>query len=557
MDRLELEDRRARNLIWTGAGRCDFTPDFLAYGGDGRALPYWNILLGAARRFYDYPKLEGFFADIETKGNSTFLVDMVWLGLENALFEKSRLIWPNLPSMRLAYAEGLIQDLDATALVDYYEIVRVAYFERVLNRPAKIYGLQLKFLEDLIITPDLNTDEVIAQFKATFQKYLYRRIKSGSVIVNGRRIWHINGDSRLGRVFSRYLTGSGLARATGSTAPGKGGLTVGSRFIKSLRKSSRTSREKLEEKFGRSRLTDEELSALEKTVCRGNHRNIRLHVTGQDISTEGKTQHLKNLTFFQSHHIRNHNILDRLKRSIAEIMLTDVENEVLPGISGAVVPGLCYKPALTGDIRIFNQNSHLPAPDFSLDLFLDASASQMNRQEKIAEACFLIAEAFRLNHVPLRVSTYKSVFDTLVVNVLKDYTEDDCTGIFRFYASGYNRDGIAVAAQTNLMEKAGKITRYLMMVSDGQPRDIIGIPSRSFFGLTRAYEGKYSVLDTAEQVIAAKASGIKVIGLFTGLESSWENQQTIYGKSVIRITSVETMAYSIIRALKNSLQFNY
>ena len=101
-------------------------------------------------------------------------------------------------------------------------------------------------------------------------------------------------------------------------------------------------------------------------------------------------------------------------------MLTDVENEVLPGISGAVVPGLCYKPALTGDIRIFNQNSHLPAPDFSLDLFLDASASQMNRQEKIAEACFLIAEAFRLNHVPLRVSTYKSVFDTLVVNVLKD-----------------------------------------------------------------------------------------------------------------------------------------
>ena len=96
-----------------------------------------------------------------------------------------------------------------------------------------------------------------------------------------------------------------------------------------------------------------------------------------------------------------------------------------------------------------------------------------------------------------------------------------------------------------------------MMVSDGQPRDIIGIPSRSFFGLTRAYEGKYSVLDTAEQVIAAKASGIKVIGLFTGLESSWENQQTIYGKSVIRITSVETMAYSIIRALKNSLQFNY
>ena len=154
MDRLELEERRARNLIWTGAGRCDFTPDFLAYGGDGRALPYWNILLGAARRFYDYPKLEGFFADIETKGNSTFLVDMVWLGLENALFEKSRLIWPNLPSMRLACAEGLIQDLDATALVDYYESSGW-----LILRGFKPAGQNLRaaaeILEDLIITQTL------------------------------------------------------------------------------------------------------------------------------------------------------------------------------------------------------------------------------------------------------------------------------------------------------------------------------------------------------------------------------------------------------------------
>ena len=48
----------------------------------------------------------------------------------------------------------------------------------------------------------------------------------------------------------------------------------------------------------------------------------------------------------------------------------------------------------------------------------------MNRQEKDRRSLFLIAEAFRLNHVPFG-SPPISVFDTLVVNVLKDYTEDD------------------------------------------------------------------------------------------------------------------------------------
>ena len=58
----ELQKRRAINIIWNAARDYSFSPDFKAYDADGRAELYWNCIIGALRRHYEYPKLAKVFA---------------------------------------------------------------------------------------------------------------------------------------------------------------------------------------------------------------------------------------------------------------------------------------------------------------------------------------------------------------------------------------------------------------------------------------------------------------------------------------------------------------
>ena len=55
----ELQKKRAENIIWSCAGNYSFSPDFKAYDRDGIADLYWNCIIGAVRKHYDYPVLEG------------------------------------------------------------------------------------------------------------------------------------------------------------------------------------------------------------------------------------------------------------------------------------------------------------------------------------------------------------------------------------------------------------------------------------------------------------------------------------------------------------------
>ena len=57
----KLQVKRAENMIWNAAGDYGFRPDFKAFDKAGKAELYWNCIIGAARRHYDYPKLAELF----------------------------------------------------------------------------------------------------------------------------------------------------------------------------------------------------------------------------------------------------------------------------------------------------------------------------------------------------------------------------------------------------------------------------------------------------------------------------------------------------------------
>ena len=82
----ELQQRRAENIIWNCAKDYSFVPDFKAYDSHGNVDLYWNLIFGAARRHYEYGKLEKLFAMLDKYKNAAAYETVFWNALEPVLF---------------------------------------------------------------------------------------------------------------------------------------------------------------------------------------------------------------------------------------------------------------------------------------------------------------------------------------------------------------------------------------------------------------------------------------------------------------------------------------
>ena len=111
MEVSEFQKRRAENIIWNAAMSHGFTPDFKAYDADAKAELYWNTIIGAVRKHYDYPKIESVFRSFLTEEDADEYESLLWLGLENAVFEREKEERPVLETLRRDYAERYLSSL--------------------------------------------------------------------------------------------------------------------------------------------------------------------------------------------------------------------------------------------------------------------------------------------------------------------------------------------------------------------------------------------------------------------------------------------------------------
>ena len=100
----DLQRRRAVNQIWNAAKDYSFVPDFKAYDGEGNAELYWNFIIGAVRRHYDYPKIAAVFSSFQQYEESDTYEGLFWLGLENAVYQRELPQRPVLKALRENYA---------------------------------------------------------------------------------------------------------------------------------------------------------------------------------------------------------------------------------------------------------------------------------------------------------------------------------------------------------------------------------------------------------------------------------------------------------------------
>ena len=517
----DLQKRRADNIIWTCADDYSFTPDFKAYDSNGEADIYWNFIFGAARRHYEYEKLEKLFAMLDKYRDSNLYQMVFWNALEPVLFTKELESRPVLGHIRPESADPELK-LEASMSTD--EVIEAS--RKFFDERYGLYGDgKIRFRYRLPHMRRMAVDS----FLQRGVNGVYKKLADMPEIVHDKTMY----------LDPTVFTGGGYSSGTKLTVP--------------------ELREFLGTKFGKSIYPAEQVEALERKLCTGNHKFTHLFYTKGDVveltgyySTFEMHQRKRqdeiiagNRKFYNRHLNQNRLLISRLATSISNSVLMHMQPENVKAPSGAVDPSLAWRAARLGDEKVFKRLENQNAGDMSVDILLDASHSQIRRTERISSQAYIIAEALAKCHVPCRVMSFCSMSGFTVMRLFNDYSSGgDNSSIFDYYAEGCNRDGLAVRAAGELISRTSYEHKMLIVLSDVKPLDIAKIRKHEK-DIGQTYDGSRALTDTAHEVRRLRAEGISVICLFTGEDAELPNAKMVYGKDFVRIKNFSLFADTV------------
>lgn len=562
----ESQRRRAVNLIWNAAKDYHFAPDFKAFDENGKADIYWNSVIGAVRRHYEYPKLAAMLASFQQYEDSDVYEGLFWLGLENAVYLKELSERPILASLRKDYARRFLETYGALALDDYhlYDCLACAHYMRVLGKEPKLSRYDRRLLDDLEFTPDLDTDELVSRAKELFERWFqilaeeHRKERKLRLLPLMGRHRH-QGKMRIRRF------GIGFAdHPERIYTPESDRLREEDSPSTSL--SAAELRAFMAGKYGEAMFQPQRVMELERKICVGNHVFCHLHFTKgvparsriqngfEALKKEQESRQIeRNRQFYRDHLAFNRTAISRLADRIRNSMLLYLQPSAVRSDAGQLDGTRVWRSSLLQDERVFLRTEQGNVGDLSVDILLDASTSQMNRQETVSAQGYMIAEAMNRCGIPCRVTSFCSMTGYTILRIFRDYEERQANEkIFDYVSNGCNRDGLAIRAVHELMNESPYEHKVLILLSDVKPHDAMRIPTAE--GEYRPYEQDAGVRDTAAEVRRARADGIAVICVFTGEEEDLPSAKLVYGKDFAWIPSVDKLADAVGTLLQDQIR---
>ena len=561
----ELQTKRAVNIIWNGAGNHDFTPDFKAFDADGAADLYWNCIIGAVRRHYEYPKLEEVLREFGDYEDADVYQGLLWLGLENCVFQKERHSRPVLCRLREDYARAFVREIPGDDGCHLFDALASAHYQRALGREPRISKYDIKLLDELEFSPELTTDEIVKKARELFQRWFFlqkQEKKKNKLWIPGlRRRKASKQESR----FRKF--GIGYAD---HPADAYGSALTGDRLDAQLntKMTAKELRAFMETKFGKSVFTETETGRIERSLCTKSHANCHLLFSnGERVALSEiqngfealerqreKEQVERNRKSYQENIARNRVSITRLTDKIRNSVLMYMQPTQVKSNSGRLRGGLVWRAAYLDDERIFEKSEQDDMGDLCVDILLDASTSQKYRQEIVSAQGYMIAESLTRCGIPCRVMSFCSMTGYTVVRVFRDYDKPaDNKRIFEYVSNGCNRDGLAIAAAHYLMNKTSASHKMLIVLSDVKPNDVIKIRTREG-AEPELYEGAAGITNTAYEVRRARADGIAVICVFTGNDEDVPSAKLVYGRDFARIQSLDKLADTVGRLIQNRIK---
>ena len=543
-DEADRQKRRAANLIWNAADDYSIKPFMRAYDENGKADVYFNSIIGAVYKFYDFNTLRALFLSLGDGEQADDYSALIWQGLENSCFERASDQRPALLSLRQDYAESTLKMLSRRDVRDLSESERLlrAHYMLALCQSPELTARERGILEGMSFPMEFTTEDVVVRVRQTLLKYYGFVPRAGTAKSFRLPSW-------LRPARAKY---SGMAVDLEEEEKADSGLR---RLRSALRgeRSEPAMRDYLERCFGLPVYSASKVSELEDALCTGAHAGCRLHFTRGEYNAEevrdtetalhrqrNASQRDKNRKSYLSDLPRNRTEIMRLGERIRNCLLVYLDPTPVKSRAGTLRPDRIWRAQRLGDGSIFERPGHGESGDFKVDVLLDASASQLYRQERVATQGFILAEGLTRCSIPVRVYSFCSVEGSTIVRIFRDYNESGKNEeIFAYTAEGWNRDGLALRAAGQLMDESGGENRLLIVLSDASPNDMNYIGGR--WGGS-AYRGEAGIKDSAAEVAAMRRRGIAVMCVFTGEEADMPAARLIYGKDVARIRDISQFA---------------
>lgn len=524
----------------------DYASDPFITGEDISGNPdfYLNLIIGLSAKYFGSENLEKIFYNWQYNlHRDKFDLFAIFL-LEDLVYEKEVQSRQVLTSLRKLYAEKFLEDkfdLQRKNLAlkeNLFFEMQLKKVNNILGMPYKLSHKRESIFENLRLpedTDEKNLEERILNIFRENLNYKENEVLKFSPIKNFT-LFDSLGFVKLERSNSPTIFGDFQEKKTS-------GLTG---FFYSLALKRRREKEKyIEETFGKSIYSEEEMKVIQEKYLYGAHKKSRLHYTrGQshknideeNFDDDTINRHL--LKFKENRNFYNNEIKSLSKKIRLALSNHSGIEEVVTN-SGKLISKLAYKSMISDRVNIFskkilNLNSYL-----KVDLVLDASASLMDLESDIAIEAYIVSKSLENNEILNRVISYETVGDYTVITILKDY-EDKCDfeKIFRYRTAGWNRDGLFYRAYQNLVDLKNE-NHLLIALTDAHPRDIRPLASKNFFG-SKNYSDQGSLEDTKKELDKLKKLGIHTSAILNS--DKIENAKFLFGRNYIKIKSVKEIA---------------
>ncbi len=572
MEILDSEKRRARNLIWNAAGDYHFEPDFKAYDDEGRADLYWNSIIGAVRKNYGPETIDALFAAFHGCRDEALYEQLVWLGLENAVYQREsprRLV---LPALRRRYARWVVDQCAGIGDGELLPRLEEAHFRRALGEDPAMTKEDRKLLDSLEFSGELDGPE-LSQAALDFLHDHFGFVPGKTQTeeaeaLRKHRPWFLFGRSRA-------LDGLPAVRTFGfgygeHLVAGQGGgpnaEPVQRRLTdRNLAQTEEALRNYMRDYFGAPLLSEGERQTLEQSLCTGEHKNCHLYYTQGDDEPDRRLkgyaaaqrrnalrQAEKNREAYEADAVRHRASIVRLTARIRNAMLAYLQPTVVRTASGTLDPGRIWRGVYLDDDKVFTKIQQSDPGQLAVDLLLDASSSQVDRQAVVAAQGYMIAEALTRCHIPVRVTSFCSLSGYTVLTRYRDYQEQDRNErIFRYFTTGCNRDGLAIRALAREIEESSYEHKLVILLSDAKPNDVIQLYRD---GTYVDYARDNGIENTAMEVRSLLFRDIPVVCVFTGNDDDIPAAHTIYGRNFARIRSLDQFADTVGTLIQNQIR---
>ena len=572
------EERRAANQVWAAAGAYGFEPLFLARNTDGTIDFYMNCVVGLVHKYYGDERVQSLFDSWAGDTRESMLDDLTWLYLESCVYALELPQRPVLADLRKAHADyffGIQYKLSRQEWMAKNQLVytmQAARWKGVQGKNLPVMTPYERSLSDALMPgtppkPDALRPELLA---------LFARFALFDGTVHKKTGLHLHLDGLLAAFMMRTMptqmikTDRVTVEHSSSVDAGGGGTTVDKRLAHiTLKQNAAEDRAYIESCFGHSLYPPERLRKAEQELCTGNHLGCHLWFAAgvpspeqaptpeaKHLAEQAELQAERNRAYYAKNRELHRSIVLRLTEQIRNCILVHQQPNARIARSGNLDPARVWRAPVLDDSRVFRCAEEENQPSFTVDLLLDASASRLHCQEVIASQGSVLAESLVRCGIPVRVSSFSSLRGYTVLRVLKGFKEKSIQSIDQYFASGWNRDGLALRAAGDLLTFApGPAERHLLiLLTDASPNDSRRIPPSPENPLGHDYGGSFGVDDAAAEVRQLRQKGLRVSAVFMGEDSSIPAAERIYGKNLARIRGMDQLARAAGRLIQNEIR---